>query len=85
MHTGEALADPDGDLFGRHVIVAARIANLANGGEVLISSLVHAIVSATGDFTFGSPRLVELKGIPGGHTVYDVNWQQTGQDGAQST
>ncbi len=31
MHTGEALVDPSGDLFGKHVIVAARIANLARG------------------------------------------------------
>ena len=80
MHTGEALSDPDGDLFGRHVIVAARIANLANGGEVLVSSLVHAIVSASGDFILGPPRIVELKGIPGEHTVYDVDWQHAEQE-----
>ncbi len=74
LHTGEAVADPEGDLFGRHVIIAARIANLAVGGEILISSLVFEIVSTTGDLRFGPPRTVQLKGIPGDHLVYVVEW-----------
>ena len=76
MHTGEAVADPDGDLFGRHVIVAARIANLAAGGEILVSSIVHEITSSTGDLRFGPPRPVLLKGIPGEHMVHAVDWHE---------
>lgn len=77
LHTGEAVADPDGDLFGRHVIVAARIANLAAGGEVLVSSIVHEITSSTGDLRFGPPRTVLLKGIPGEHIVHAVDWRES--------
>ena len=77
LHTGEAVSDPEGDLFGRHVIVAARIANLAVGGEILVSSLVFEIVSTTGDLTFGSSRIVALKGIPGDHLVYAVDWRSS--------
>lgn len=76
MHTGEAVADPDGDLFGRHVIVAARIANLAAGGEILVSSIVHEIASSTGDLRFGPSRPVLLKGIPGEHMVHAVDWHE---------
>jgi adenylate cyclase len=75
MHTGEAIVDRSGDLFGRHVIVAARVANLADGGEILVSSLVREIVAARGDITFGPPRDVKLKGIDGNHIVYAVDWQ----------
>ena len=38
LHTGEVLGRDDGDLFGRHVVVAARIGALAEGGEILVSS-----------------------------------------------
>lgn len=78
LHTGEAVADPDGDLFGRPVIIAARVANLAVGGEILVSSIVFEIASATGDLAFGPPRIVQLKGIPGDQTVYTLDWRSAG-------
>ena len=34
----------DGDIYGRHVIMAARLSTQASGGEVLVSSLVREIV-----------------------------------------
>ena len=74
LHTGEVIQDDDGDLFGKHVVLAARIANEATGGEILVSSLVREIVDARGDIEFGSPRTVELKGISGAHTVHPVIW-----------
>lgn len=73
-HTGEALHDSAGDLFGRHVIIAARVANLADGGQVLVSSVVRDITAPRGDLTFGEPRPVELKGVDGSHHVYDFDW-----------
>lgn len=62
LHTGEALA-VDGDVFGLHVNVAARIAARAAGGQVLVSSLTRAIVQTSGDWRFGAEEMVELKGI----------------------
>ena len=73
-HTGEAIHDSAGDLFGRHVIIAARVANLADGGQVLVSSVVRDITAPRGDLTFGEPRPVELKGVDGSHHVYDFDW-----------
>ena len=74
LHTGEVILGDDGDLFGKHVVLAARIANEAKGGEILVSSLVREIVDARGDLrvrraasrraqgperlTHGAPRLV---------------------------
>ncbi|MFK7916616.1 MAG: adenylate/guanylate cyclase domain-containing protein [Ilumatobacter sp.] len=73
MHTGEVLADADGDLFGQHVVVAARVANLADGGEILVSSLSKEIIVSRGDIVFGEPRSVHLKGI-GDAIVYPMDW-----------
>ncbi|MGH9030718.1 MAG: adenylate/guanylate cyclase domain-containing protein [Acidimicrobiia bacterium] len=75
IHTGEAIADATGDLFGRHIIVAARIANLADGGQILASGITKEIAH-TGDFRFGAPRQVSLKGIEGDQTVYEVLWHE---------
>ncbi len=74
VHTGEVISAGD-DIFGRHVIMAARVAGHAQGREILVSSLVHEIASARGDLEFGDGRLVLLKGIDGEHWVYPLEWE----------
>jgi class 3 adenylate cyclase len=74
VHTGEVIAE-DGDIFGKHVMLAARVGGLAEGGEILVSSLVREIASARGDLSFGEPRTVLLKGIDGEHVVYPLCWR----------
>lgn len=75
LHTGEAIREED-DLFGRSVIMAARIAAQAEGGEILVSSLLKELAEASGEFSFGSPRLTELKGLRGEHLLHPVAWEQ---------
>ena len=77
MHTGEAIEE-DGDLFGKPVVLAARIANQASGGEILVSSLVREIVESRGDLTFGASREVELKGLVGRHLLHPAAVVATG-------
>lgn len=74
-HTGEVIVGDDGDLFGHHVNVAARIADQAIGGEILVSSLVKEIVEARGDLRFGEPRAVALKGLDGQWRLHPVLWR----------
>jgi adenylate cyclase len=74
VHTGEVLSRDDGDLFGRHVVIAARIGALAAGAEILVSSLVRQIVEPRGDLVFTSPREVELRGLGLIETVHAVDW-----------
>ena len=74
IHTGEVILGDDGDIYGRHVIMAARLSTQAAGGEVLVSSLVREIVEPRGDVQFGASRTVELKGIGGSHLVHPVRW-----------
>ena len=74
IHTGEVIRVQD-DFSGKHVIVAARVANSARGGEILVSALVREIVDARGDLTFDDPRTVGLKGLPGEWAVHPVRWR----------
>jgi class 3 adenylate cyclase len=71
MHTGEAIVE-DNDLFGQPVLLAARIANQAHGGEILVSSLVREIVESRGDIHFGESREVLLKGLDGRHLLHSI-------------
>jgi adenylate cyclase len=71
MHTGTSVRRGD-DLFGRNVAMAARVAGLAEGGEILVSKPVHDVVDGLAGIRFGPPREVELKGFQGTHTVYAV-------------
>jgi len=74
LHTGEAILDSAGDLFGRHVNKAARVANLAAGGQILASATVREIARGANEFEFGDRTNVELKGLEGLHTVHEVRW-----------
>lgn len=79
VHTGEVIAE-QGDIFGKHVMLAARVGGLTGGGEVVVSSIVKEIASARGDLEFGPPQVVSLKGIEGEHIVYPFHWQGFTED-----
>jgi class 3 adenylate cyclase len=74
MHVGEVIAE-GGDFFGRSVILAARIAAQARGGEVLISSALRDSCPDGGVAT-DDGRELELKGLTGAHRVYSVDWER---------
>ena len=71
LHTGEAIKEAD-DFFGKSVILAARIASQAQGEQILVSSLLKALVESSGEFEFSGARQVELKGLTGPHEGYEV-------------
>ncbi len=75
LHTGEAIKEGE-DFFGKTVILAARIASQASGEQVLVSSLLKALVESSGEFQFRDGRKVELKGLAGSHQVFDVKWDE---------
>ena len=74
LHTGEMIKEAE-DFFGKNVILAARIASQARGGQILASSLLKQIVESSQEFTFDEGRELVLKGLSGTHRVYDVRWQ----------
>jgi class 3 adenylate cyclase len=76
LHTGEVIAE-EGDFYGKNVILAARIAAAARGGEILVSDDMRAAAADHGcDFDEG--RELELKGLAGTHRVYSADWAEAG-------
>ena len=71
LHTGEAIKEGE-DFFGKTVILGARIASQAVGGEILVSSLLKALVESSGVFEFDDGQDVELKGLSGTHHVFGL-------------
>lgn len=74
LHTGEVTTQGR-DLFGLNVAVAARVADEAAGGEILISSAVKHLAAQVDGVHYGKGRRVQLKGISGAETVYPIRWQ----------
>jgi class 3 adenylate cyclase len=75
LHTGEVISE-QGDYFGKNVIMAARIAAEARGGEILVSEeLREAAAGGNGNgLRFDEGREVELKGLAGSHRVFRAEW-----------
>jgi class 3 adenylate cyclase/ketosteroid isomerase-like protein len=60
------------DFFGHAVIVAARVASKALGGEVLATELVSGLVQGVTRFEFGEPIAASLKGLEGTYLLRNV-------------
>lgn len=71
MHSGNAKSDA-GDFFGKTVVVAARVASAAEGGEILITQAVQEDLG--GAFKVGTSRTLALKGLAGRYPVFPVSW-----------
>jgi adenylate cyclase len=74
IHLGQAVAK-HGDLYGRNVAYAARVAGEAKGGEILVSAPVGEAAGGDDGISFTAPREVELKGLSGEHRVLAVAWE----------
>ena len=70
LHTGE-VETRGGDITGLAVHIGARIAGLADAGEVLVSRTVKDLVAGAG-FEFRERGSHELKGVPDRWEVYEV-------------
>ena len=71
LHTGEALRE-EADFYGKNIVLAARIADRARGGEILASRVVKDLTESAGDVSFENERELELDGLAGTHQVYSV-------------
>jgi class 3 adenylate cyclase len=68
LHTGEV--EPHGnEMSGIAVTIGSRIAALASGGEILVSSTVKDLVVGSA-LTFEDRGVYNLKGVPDGWHLY---------------
>jgi DNA-binding NarL/FixJ family response regulator len=76
LNTGEVIAE-DGDYFGSAVILAARIASVARGGEILLSEATKSVAGSV------SVPLVDrgehrLRGLRDPCRLYEAVWREAG-------
>lgn len=77
LHSGFVIVNPE-QLLGRNVILAARIAAQAKGGEILVSSTLKQYTERDPSFRFEERGEFHFKGMLGEHTVYAVRWDHDG-------
>lgn len=78
---GDVGIQDDGDLRGTAVVEAARLCDVAVGGQVLANDLVRALAGSRGGHVFTSIGGVELKGLPEPLPVVEVGWAPLADQG----
>ncbi len=73
-HSGFVIAAPE-EPQGRNVVLAARIAARAKGGEILVSSSLKQYTERDPRFLFEPRGEHHFKGLVGEHLVYSVSWR----------
>ena len=74
LHTGEVL-EHDGDVLGEAVHAAARIAELAEGGQIVAADVVRQIAGTVPGLSFHDRGSVQLRGFPDAWRVVEVRWR----------
>ena len=73
LHSGFVMADAT-DFYGRNVVLVARIADLAQPGEILVSAALRDYTSTDPSFDFEPRGEQHFKGLLGEHPVFAVSW-----------
>ena len=74
LHSGFVIANPE-QLLGRNVVLAARIAAHAKGGEILVSSTLKQYTESDPSLAFEERGEHHFKGLLGEHLLYAVRWR----------
>ncbi|UCH86209.1 MAG: AAA family ATPase [Dehalococcoidia bacterium] len=75
LNTGEVIQE-EADLFGEAVNAAARIAAKAEGGQILASDAVKAVMGRVKDVELVDRGRFRLKGFPERWRLFEVVWQE---------
>jgi class 3 adenylate cyclase len=73
LHSGFVIADAE-DFYGRNVVLAARIADHARPGEILVSAALREYTAGDPSFEFEPRGEQHFKGLIGEHAVFAASW-----------
>jgi class 3 adenylate cyclase len=74
LNAGEATS-VEGDYFGRPVVVAKRLCDQAEPGQILISDVVRSLVGRRGGYRFIALGAMPLKGFVEPVTAFGLDWR----------
>jgi class 3 adenylate cyclase len=74
VNAGEPIEE-EGDLFGTTVILASRIAAIADGGEILVANAVRELTAGKG-FSFDDRGPFSAKGFDEPVRIWAVDWRE---------
>jgi class 3 adenylate cyclase len=75
LTAGEAFRDM-ADFFGTPVVLAKRLCDRADAGQILCSDLVAGLLAGRPGFTFAAVGELELKGLPTPVATYEVRYEE---------
>jgi adenylate cyclase len=73
LHSGFVITNNE-DMYGRNVVLGARIAGCAQGGEIIVSSTLREYTETDPNFRFEERGEHHFKGVLGEHLVFAVDW-----------
>jgi class 3 adenylate cyclase len=73
LNAGEPIAEDD-DVFGSSVILAARVASKAEGGQVYVTNVVRELAAGKG-FLFADAGEFELRGFEEAVRLWELRWE----------
>jgi adenylate cyclase len=73
LHTGFVIAAGE-DMLGRNVVLAARVADAAAGGEIVASAKLKEYTETDRRFKFHSLGKRHFRGVHGEHEIFSVSW-----------
>lgn len=74
LHTGTVIGGGE-ELYGRNVLLGARIAGTAGGREIVVSGKVREYTEGDASFEFTARGEHHFKGLHGEHELFSVTWQ----------
>ncbi|MFY9613994.1 MAG: AAA family ATPase, partial [Candidatus Dormiibacterota bacterium] len=75
LNSGEVI-EQDGDLLGAAVNAASRITAKAEGGQILVASVVKDLAGVVPDVSFANRGRFRLKGFPERWQLFEVVWKR---------
>jgi class 3 adenylate cyclase len=76
LHSGFVIVQAE-DFYGRNVVLAARVADRARGGEILVSETLKEYTETDPSFRFEPRGEFHFKGMLGEHIVSAVKWEES--------
>ncbi len=75
LEVGEPIAEEE-DYFGTPVVIAKRLCDSAQGGQIVVSELVTRLIGSRGRFDFKDIGLLSLRGIEEAVPARELVWEQ---------